>query len=721
MVKVFINDVDRSSSITEGSIRVDEAVDRQGGSASFTIENVAPTEGHEVVIWDGSALTAAVSAGTTVQIAVDDVFADSEKYRVGDALSLGLGTATEEEVTVVAVGVSSITVAMVASSHSAGELLGRRIFGGLISSYATVETSQNTSWVAYEVSCSDYRAFLNRKLINNVWTDQAPHQIVADILNTVNYGVTLDTFDYASDVAIQAQYSETGDGGNPTRATTDTAVGTANGSFPWTYATGTATWYGTLVAPVDASVILGVSSGSPTSGALSFWLRCTDPTRITAISILPGSSTTDVVALTVPTASLSTSWVNVVIQLAGTTGSGTPDWTALDSVTITVTQTASSSIEIDDLRMVGTLSCTANNVSVSGADVGRFAVAFKPAAEALDRLAKQLGWTWYVDTERDVHFAPISTTTATAPFSITETSQNHLGFSASPDVSQLANRVYVRGGKEKSASQTEEQYGDALKTVFFTKESPRSTGPYLYDVVISVDTGAGYAVKTYGIANRDDPASYEFLFNAEEGYITNGTHAVLSATDKLKVVYTYLKPVLIRQDNVASQTALQAFQPGTDGVFEHVIIDGNITSSSVARSYATAHLASYSNALVTVSFTTYQEGLQAGQTLSITKPSHGVTGTYLVQRVSRQQLYGSSWVFSVTCASTILGIVELFQLLLERDLYTDENTSVDVQKSASETITVSDGITATATTTKFRWATASPTSEGAIWDRFSWA
>jgi hypothetical protein len=721
MVKVFLNDVDISRSVTEGSIRIDEAVDRQGGTASFTMEGTAPTEGHELVIFDGCALTAAVAVGTTVPLPVDDVFADSEKFRVGDVLTLGVGETTAEEVIVTSVNAASITVASVVRAHAAGTMLGKRLFGGIVSSYSTKETPQNTTWVSYDVSCTDYRAVLNRKLVNNVWTEEAPHVIVQDILDTVNgNAVTIDLMEYASDAAIQTVYNGLNyDADAPTRSATSPKEGTAYSLFPFTYSAGRAEWTTSTLSSCDLSTITGVSSGTPTRGVVTFWARMSSAV-ITSGWFALGNDWSNYSVYQLPF--ITTDWTFYTIDLTRPHGTvGTVNWTAIDTLSFTVNVTASGALHVDALRAEDSFLLTANHVDTTGADVGRFAVSFKPAAEAIDRLAKQIGWTWWVDSTRDVHFHPVSATTVTAPFSITETSANHEGFSASPDVSQLANRVYVRGGKEKSASQTEEQYGDGLKTVFFTKESPRSIGPYLYDVAIFVDTGAGYNGKTYGIANRDDPASYEFLLNAEEGYITNGTHAVLGATDKLKVVYTYLKPVLIRQDNVASQAAMQAFQPGTDGIFEHVIIDSNITSSSVARSYAASHLASYGNAVVTVTFTTSQEGLQAGQTITIDKPSHGISSTYLIQRISRTQVYGSTWLFSVTCASTVLGIVELFALLLERDTYTDENTSVDVQKSASETITVADVGTASKTSTKFRWKTASPAGEGTVWNRFSWA
>lgn len=719
MLRVFIDSTDVSYPyVQEGSVAIEEAIDRQSGTASFILENLEPRDGAAVVIWDCTSLTGAV-IGNIVPVA-DDGSAVS-KFRVGDVVSLDIGTAIEDEATITYVGSNAITITPVAHSHYANALFGKKVFGGVVTAHTTTETSNNTSHVSYSVACSGYRYVLDGKIINNVWTSAAPHEIVNDILATVNYSVQVDALDYASNVAIQAKWMKLNDASDATISNTAPRVGTSNGVLAWTFSAGTANWLASALASKDVSPYVGASSGAPVRGEVSLWIKCADVSKVTAVEIGVGSDSSNYAYYPIIASDLSTSWKQHRIPLTAFAITGTPDWTAVVYANVRVTETASSSISVDDLRVQGRFSISATNVDTTGDDIAHFAVSFKSASEAIDRLAKHVGWSWHIDEAADLHFSPVALVTPTAPFSLSDTTENHIGFSASVDMSQLANRVYVRGGKEASGAQTEEQYGDGLKTTFFLRESPRSIGPYLYDIVVSVDTGAGYVTQTCGIANRDDPAAYAFLLNAQEGYLTNGTHAVLGATHKLKAVYTYLKPVLIRQDNLASQAAMQSILSGTDGVYEHVIIDSTITSSAVARLYADSHLASYANALLTVSFTTFDEGLRAGQTLTVNKPSHGINDTFLIQRVSRTQVADSTWQFSVTCASTVLGIVELFKLLLDRDLNTDESTTVDVLKTATEAVSVADTSSTYRTSTKYRWATASPTSEGAKWSLFSWA
>lgn len=722
MVIVYVNGTDRSRVVQHGSIQIDEALTSQPDTCRFVMENVRPTAGQEVIMWDGAALTAAVTAGSNVTIPLTSGFTATGKFRVGDVLTLGVEDADQEDVTVTAVGTSSVTVSSVASSHSAGEVLARKIFGGIILSVRSVEESHNTSYVLWEVECGDYQTLLERKLINDVYLAQKPHAILADILNTVNSTEELDGFEYATNGALQAVWTAAFDASSRTTGT-DAAVGSYAATFGWTYSVGAASFIanGTLTSS-DVSTYTGVASGTPTGGKMTFRLECEDASKITTLKIGIGSDGSNYAEYTVPAAALASTWTSVTIDLTTGTVNGTPVWTALDWAQVQVTETGTSSISIDDLRIYGSTAITEGHVDTSGSALALFPVSFKSAREAIDQLAEHAGkWQWYVDYDRRIHFFPPTSVPSAAPFSLTDTTLNHAEFSAQPDLSQVTNRIYVRGGTERSASQTEEQYGDGVKTTFFLREPPASIGPYLYDVAVYVDTGAGYVSKTYGIANKDDPASYHFLLNADEKYLTNGTHAVLGSTHKLKVTYTYMKPILVRQDDTASQAALAALQPGTDGIYERIITEPSISSTDVARDYALAHLRQYANALVTVSFTTEQEGLHAGQAITVEKTSHNVSGSYLIQRVSRQMVGNEEWAFSVTCASTLFGMIEVLQYLLQRDGAGDAAETVTVLLTASESVTTTDSALALRTSTNFRWATASPASEGAKWNLFSWS
>lgn len=421
MVRVFIADTDRSSSVAGGSVAIDEALTSQPDTCRFQTNNYAPTAGQEAIVWDATFLTAAVSAGSTVQIFVDNVFSDFSKFRVGDTVVLGIGTANEESVVLSALGASSLTAATVAHSHSLGEYIGIKIFGGVILSVESQEVEKNTAYVLWNVECGDYASVMDRKIINNVWENKAPHTILYDIIQTINYTSLLDGLEYTSNAAIQAVWGKLSDGNNPTTSSAAPKIGTYNGVFPWTFSGGSAFWQGALGSK-DVSGIVGVSSGAPTRGQLTFWLKCSDPTKVTAMNIRVGSDSGNCYQYVVPQTDITTGWVRVELDLTAPNSSvGAPVWTACDYVDFTVSENGSASVSLDDLRIAGNASYTFDHVSTSGSALAQFTASFTSAREAINQLAKQIGeWDWYVDYERDVHFFPPSTAAIASPFTLTE-------------------------------------------------------------------------------------------------------------------------------------------------------------------------------------------------------------------------------------------------------------------------------------------------------------
>ena len=71
---------------------------------------------------------------------------------------------------------------------------------------------------------------------------------------------------------------------------------------------------------------------------------------------------------------------------------------------------------------------------------------YEPFSTCLKRLAEWVGYDWYVDYDKDIHF--FERTKNPAPFDLTDTNGNYIFNSLviKEDTSQLKNRIYVRGG-----------------------------------------------------------------------------------------------------------------------------------------------------------------------------------------------------------------------------------------------------------------------------------
>lgn len=728
MINLLINDVDKVSYMTSNSLSIDQALNSQVDTCTFTLENYKPTEGQTIKIYSGLVLTNAETSGASkvCELTYSGTFNKYQKFRINDVVTIGAGTVNAEEATITAIGSGSVT-ATLANNHSAGELVSKKIFGGVINSVKGEQIEGNTSYTVYTVECVDWTKKLDRKLVNNVYTERTADYIILDVLNNnVNYNQLIDDFEYADVAALRAIWIESSDGGNPTRETSDFKEGDVAANLPWTFAGGTAIFDGAFSgSPFDISDFVGATSGTPTKGTLIFWLKLSDYTKVTKIDVRLGSDpVADYIEWT-DVALDNNSWQYIQLDLVDGSKTGTPVWTATDYVRIIVTETASSSCTIDGLRVNADGYFTMNNVPTTSPILDDVRWSFKEPSLVFEDIAKIINYQYYIDYDQDIHL--FEENTEVAPFSLTDTSYNYGDLSITPDVSQLVNTVYIRGGTEASAQQTEIYKANGTDDTFYMAESPRTVGydkenDYaVYDFDMYIDVGAGYVLQTVGIQNVDDPTAYEWLLNPAEKYVKPGTDATPADTNLIKFVYTYDKPILVKSENGASIAAMKTLIGG-DGIIEHAIEDSKILSTDQAFQYATNYLNKYSNAIVTLDFTTNYEGLNVGQIINLTNTQFGYSvEPFLIQRLS-MQLNGNNdfWEYRITASTSLFGIVELFKLLLIKDFKIDAGQEVGLIQNASETINLSDSGSGGTIDSDlaFKWGVAAHDLE---WDLGSWS
>ncbi len=93
---------------------------------------------------------------------------------------------------------------------------------------------------------------------------------------------------------------------------------------------------------------------------------------------------------------------------------------------------------------------------------------YLPISECLKKLAKTLGhYSWYVDYTKDINF--FANYTKSAPFNLTDTSQNYIWGSLifRSDISQLRNHIILRGGTTTGTSYTDYKIADGKQNTFF--------------------------------------------------------------------------------------------------------------------------------------------------------------------------------------------------------------------------------------------------------------
>lgn len=757
MMYLSINSSDYSDYFADDTLQIIDQIQNKANTCSLELNTgmgTIPSENQEVLIYDWVEIVSLSSVTLEVKDALKSgkSLLDYGKIREDDYLWLGIGLSTKERVRVSSIaasttaGQATITLTAAAvSSHSAGEKAGKLIFGGTITTIEKKNPLLLTD-VYCETDLTDFTKIFDRKLLNDSWADVDARYIINDALNTtINYNRELDDMDYTDDAAVQAEWIESGDGINPTKYTTSYIQGTSAVSLDWTFSGGTATFSATPDSQ-DLSEFTGASSGTPTKGNLTFWYKRKSAAGLTTVGARVGSDVSNY-RLVSFTPELDTEWHFKSLPLKGGTPTGTPVWTAADYLAFVLTETTSSGIIIDDVRITADGSFTMYNFEgTSVFDDAR--AAFKKPTVFIDSLAKSLEFFWYIDYEKDIHF--FDQETNNAPFSLDATSDNYNDLNFNVDTSQLKNRQVVRGGVyTTSAFYTQVVEGDNATREWIMK-SPFSGLTIKYDDGTSLDsceagttttnikaTAHGlvtddYIVnrtrsnavrqitrvdadnftveavtaqtngdsfskfsvsKTVGVENLDAEASYDYLSNYTEKSIRASSQtATLISGYFLLFSYNEILPVRISVTDPTSVAAMKT-AIGGDGIFDGAVItDESLTSQDAARGRAQAEISQYSNPIVTVTFKTNYEGLRSGQVIHVTDSNRGIDADYLIQKVKADYETGDFIRFNITCASTLFGIIEYFQSLSQsiNDRFIDETETIDQIFEDLATLTLVD-------------------------------
>ena len=774
MVQLFVNGSERTDYLVDGSLRIVDQVQNKANTATFGLNPgvTKPEENQEVLVYDTVELVSAsgtdiviednLASGLSVLPQADlrpsnDLYGQSRgKFRAGQTFWLGIGTANEEKITIASIAedttagrVAITATESITNSHSAGEDCGRLVFGGVILNVTTKNPKLLTD-VEYTVSCTDFTKIFDKQLVNDSWQSADARYIINDFCNTtINYNAQLDDMDYADNTAVQSAWNDSGTANNPTVNTTEVLQGTNAVNFPWTTGAGNSRWTNNI-SSVDLSDFVGATSGSPTEGNLTLWVRTADISTFSSIIILVGSSAVNSAEFTLDPPDQNDEYQFYSLKFTDATINGTPDWTAVDFVRIEVTDTADGTVIIDDLRVTAEGSFTLYNVLESlPFDDAR--ASFKKPTVFIDRLAKTLSYYWYIDYERDIHF--ISRENEPAPFEITDTSDNFDKLRVDVDTRQLKNRQAVRGGTDQSAntytqvfegdnavrewilkskfanltilidnnSSTDLMEGGTTTTTVVATGHGLSDGDYIVnrtrnnavrqityvdpntftvEAVASQASGDTFSLfsvsKTVGLENLVDETTVDYVSNYteksvratdSEATLTSGEFILFEYNEVIKIRTQVLDPV-----SIASMKSLL----GGNGIFDGApITDASIDSLQAARDRAQAEVDQYSNPIVKITFDTDFEGLESGQLLSVTDSNKGIADDYMIQKVAIHYKTSDYPVFRVTAASTLFGIIEYFQKLSESigDFTVDEDEVIDQIVSESQIITISESNT----------------------------
>lgn len=754
---VFIDGVDKTSNVIKNSIKISDELQERINKLQFDVAGFNPVQFKVVEAYDGFPILNSTANSVTLD---KDYFVaiQNNLFRANGQVWVALNESDQESATILTVtndgGNVKLTMdANFANTPAVGELAGIKKFAGNIIDIKdkNIRLLEN---IQFTIKCLDFTRICDKKLLNDTFEDKDARYLVNDFANTtINKNLIIDAMDYANNAAIQAEWIETGDGDNPTTDTSSFREGSASGVLPWTFSGGTATY---TASPITQNVsdMTGVASGQPTKGVLGFWDKPADFSAITSYDIRIGSDSGNYIAFTITPFNNGWGFDNELLLKNGAM-TGTPDWTDLKYLAIIVTETASSSIQIDGIRILEEEFFKHYPHVQESAEFEDFRVSRTKPTETFQRITDELGWYWYVDYDRFIHMFP--STTNAAPISVTENSDNFIDLKIKYDVSRLINRQVVEGGTEVSESKYNQiERGNGSKREWITKNKFKNLIVKLDDGTVTdlmeggtttttvIATGHGLSVNDFivnrtranavrkvltvadpntftvdavtaqtsgdtfstfvtqvvGVEGLDEDTGNDYMSNFQQKSIrATDTSDTLEEDDFLLFTYNEIIPILVQATDGVSVSNMISTLGHTDGIFDgQKIIDRTIKSRPEASQVAQAVLNKYSNVVITATFKTTQEGLVTGQLINVkdtTSSERDIDQTFVIQKIKSREKAWAENEFTVTASSLLFGIMELLQQLLRasRKIDVDEESVVNNIEDAAEIITIDDVVT----------------------------
>jgi hypothetical protein len=305
-------------------------------------------------------------------------------------------------------------------------------------------------------------------------------------------------------------------------------------------------------------------------------------------------------------------------------------------------------------QFVSTESITYTAVE-DGPTITKVVFNYTTATAALNELSELVGYDWYLDYDKDLHFFERSSNAA--PFSLTGNSGNYRNARIEHNRDEYRNIQYVRAGQDITDARTESFKGDSANRVFTLK----------YPVALVPSSITVNSVsKTIGIQGVE--SGKDWYWNKNQKQINqDDAGTVLTSSDTLEVTYQGFFPI-IAQALKDTEISTRASVEGGSGVYESLNDSPNIDISDYAEEKAQGLLRRYGKIPEIVYFETDVDGLRAGQLMSITIPEHGISGTYLIENVDFNDLYSDTLRYQVKALSgeNIGGWINFFKRMIQQ-------------------------------------------------------
>jgi hypothetical protein len=283
--------------------------------------------------------------------------------------------------------------------------------------------------------------------------------------------------------------------------------------------------------------------------------------------------------------------------------------------------------------------------------------------EVLQRLAEVVGYEWYIDSDRDIHFFLAGAESAPQEINADNGTMQKESLSMSEKGDDIVNMIIVRGSEKNASTKTAEAAIIANGT---DTEFPMNG---LYSGVEVTVAGAAKTVGAYGL---HDATAFDCLYDYDAKKIifrddnrpTVGQSVVIAGFSKI--------PIIVQ--------AVDSSSVDIHGVRAERVRDENLKTEESALQYALSILRKKSQKNISARFSTRISGFRAGQEISISHSLAGIDERFYVQRTTTR-------FFSPEISETSVEVAKAQQIdaigILARLLSLQKSTS-----SASEILDI---------------------------------
>ena len=266
-----------------------------------------------------------------------------------------------------------------------------------------------------------------------------------------------------------------------------------------------------------------------------------------------------------------------------------------------------------------------------GFEIGVVVFNYRTVAECLDELAQLVGFQWWVDYQRQLHFLAFDSAPAAA-WALTDAGRTFARLVRNRSREQYRNRQILRAGRDVTESTRVESFKGDGDMQTFSVGLPIAKVP-----AIRVNA----VTKTVGIQGVDDEDAFDWYWNQGSKQVTQQRDAAeLSSSDTLEVTYFGFLEIIV-QTQSESEIAARAAIEGGSGIWEAIEDDPSIDNealvaenvSNLAIQKAAGLLRRFARIPVLADISTHKPGLASGTKQTISLAREKLDGDYLIVSV----------------------------------------------------------------------------------------